>query len=214
MSLLLAATRPTFTMAIIAAATTALISTLIGAISAFYRGAVDRVFSLISDTFLLAPPPLVLIVLSVLLEISPIKFGLIYGTLAGISGAAIVMRTYALTLISKPFIEASRVAGGGPRHIIFRHLIPHMLPMAAMYMMISVVGAVFADGFAAFMGLSEIRMNWGNLIYSSFVGQTFNAAITWNILLPSALAISLFAASFYFIARGLHQVAEPRLRER
>jgi peptide/nickel transport system permease protein len=213
-SLMLASTTPTFIMAIIAALTTATIGTLIGAFSAYFRGPVDRVFTAIADAALLAPPPLVMIVLGILVDIGPVRFGLIYGLLSGFSGAAIVMRTFALTLITKPFIEASRIAGGGPFHIIFRHLVPHMLPLAAMYMMMSVVGAIFADGFTAFMGLSEIRLNWGSLIYSSFVGQSINSQITWNILVPSALAISLFAASFYFIARGLHQVAEPRLRER
>jgi ABC-type dipeptide/oligopeptide/nickel transport system permease subunit len=38
--------------------------------------------------------------------------------------------------------------------------------------------------------------------------------VPWNVLLPPALAISMFAASFYFIARGLHEVAEPRIRPR
>ncbi|HJW89950.1 MAG TPA: hypothetical protein VJ436_04860 [Anaerolineales bacterium] len=50
------------------------------------------------------------------------------------------------------------------------------------------------------------------MIYSSFSNQAINATIPWNVLVPSALAISLFAASFYFIARGVHEVVEPRLR--
>ncbi len=89
-----------------------------------------------------------------------------------------------------------------------------MLPLAAVHMLLSVVGAVFADGFTSFLGLSRVRLNWGSMIYTSFTNRAVNSAITWNVLLPPALAISLFAASFYFIARGLHEVAEPRLRER
>ncbi len=214
LSMLLAATRPTFTLAITAALTTALISTLLGAVSAYYRGWIDQVTAHASDAALLVPPPLVLIVLSATLDIQPVPFGLIYGALAGISGAAIVMRSHALTLIAKPFVEASRVAGAGAPRIIFRHLVPHLLPLGATYMLISVVGAVFADGFAAFLGISRVRLNWGQMIYASLSHQAINPAIPWNVLVPSALAISLFAMSFYLIARGLHEVAEPRLRAR
>jgi len=214
LSMLLAATTPTFVLAITAAVTTALLSTLVGAISAFYRGPVDQVFSHIADLSLLAPAPLVMVIIGGTGKVGPFEFGLLYGVLSGIGGAAIVMRAQALTLMNKPFIEASRVAGGGPGHIIFRHLIPHMLPLAAVHMMLSVVGAVFADGFSAFLGLSRANLNWGSMIYDSLTNRAINATITWNVLLPPALAISLFAAAFYFIARGLHEVAEPRLRER
>jgi ABC-type dipeptide/oligopeptide/nickel transport system permease subunit len=214
LSMLMAATRPTLVLALAAAATTALISTLVGAISAFFRGPIDGTLSLLADVSLLLPAPLMMVIIGGTGEIGPLEFGLLYGLLSGIGGSAIVMRAHALTLISKPFIEASRVAGGGPVHIIVRHLIPHMLPLAAVQMMLSVVGAVFADGFVAFLGLSRVRLNWGSLIYSSFSNLAISTQITWNVLIPAALAISLFAASFYFIARGLHEVAEPRLRER
>ena len=58
LSMLLASTRASFTVAITAALTTALVSLAIGAVSAYYRGAVDAVFSNISDALLLLPAPI------------------------------------------------------------------------------------------------------------------------------------------------------------
>lgn len=87
-----------------------------------------------------------------------------------------------------------------------------MLPLAAVNMLLTVTGAVFANGFIAFMGLSRAQLNWGSMIYDSFTFQAVNTTTTWNVLVPAALAISLFAASFYMIGRGLQQVVEPRLR--
>ena len=53
------------------------------------------------------------------------------------------------------------------------------------------------------------------MIFWSFAYQaTVNPTITWNVLIPPAIAFSLFAASFYFISRGLQQVADPKLRDR
>lgn len=214
LSRLLAAATPTFVMAISAAITAAVIGTLIGAVSAYYRGIIDSSFNHIADMSLLAPAPLIMVVIGFTLEISPSKFGLIYGLLVGVGAMAIVMRSYALTIVNRPFIDASRVAGASASHIIFVHLVPHMLPLAAVNMLLTVTGVVFADGFIAFLGLSRARLNWGTMIYDSFTYQLVNGAITWNVLIPAALAISLFAAAFYFIATGLHQVVEPRLRER
>jgi peptide/nickel transport system permease protein len=214
LSRLLAATTPTFMMAMTAALVTLGLSTLVGALSAYYRGKVDSFFGHLSDLLLLAPAPLVMVVIGGFGKIEALEFGLLYGLLAGLGGAAIIMRSYALTVMTKPFIDASRVAGAGAGRIIFKHLVPHMLPLAAVQMMLTITGAVFADGFSTFLGLSRIRLNWGSMIWDAFTFLSISPIIPWNVLLPPALAISMFAASFYFIARGLHEVAEPRIRQR
>jgi peptide/nickel transport system permease protein len=214
LSRLLAATTPTFILALTAALTTAAISTLIAAFSAYAGGILATLQTHLADIFLLAPAPLIMVVIGGTIDIKPVTFGLMYGSLAGLGGAAIVMRSQALSILHKPYIEAAHVAGASGVQIISRHLIPNMLPLAAVQMLISVTGAVFADGFSTFLGLSRTRLNWGSMIYDSFTYQAVNAAITWNVLIPSALSISLFAAAFYMIARGVHEVAEPRLRGR
>ena len=211
-SRLLAATTPTFILALTAALVTAAASTLSGAFSVYFGGILETIQTHLSDVFLLVPAPLLMVVIGGTIEISPLVFGLIYGLIAGLGGAAVIMRAQALSFIHKPYIEASRVAGAGGQQVIFKHLIPNMLPLATVQMLVSVTGAVFADGFSTFLGLSRTRLNWGSMIYDSFTYQAVNAAITWNVLIPSALAISLFAAAFYMIARGVHEVADPRLR--
>jgi ABC-type dipeptide/oligopeptide/nickel transport system permease subunit len=211
LSLLMAATRPSLLMAITAALTAAAVGTFIGALSAYFRGVVDGFFAHLADISLLAPAPVVMVIIGFVLDIDPFKFGLIYGILVGIGAVAIVLRSHALSVMSKTFIQAARVSGGGSLHIIFQHLIPHMLPLAAINMLLTVTGAVFANGFIAFLGLSRAQLNWGSMIYDAFTYEGINGILPWNVLIPSALAISLFAASFYLIALGLQDVVEPRL---
>jgi ABC-type dipeptide/oligopeptide/nickel transport system permease subunit len=82
-------------------------------------------------------------------------------------------------------------------------------------MMLAVTGAVVADGFIAFFGFSRNYLNWGTMIYSSFVySYQFRVGTEWHVLIPPALALSLFAAAFYFVSRGLHDVADPHLNYR
>jgi ABC-type dipeptide/oligopeptide/nickel transport system permease subunit len=83
-------------------------------------------------------------------------------------------------------------------------------------MMIAVTGAVVADGFISFFGLTRTVSNWGTIIYDSFVyGQLGSSSGTgiWHMLLPAAACFSLFALGFYLVSRGLHRVASPTIRE-
>jgi peptide/nickel transport system permease protein len=216
LSMLLAATTPTFIVGISAALTTALIGTAIGIVSAYLRGAVDTIFTHISDAFLLLPAPLFMVIVGMRFrEIGPVPLGLIYGGIAGAGGAAIVMRSQAMQVVVKPFIDAARIAGGGSRRVMFVHVLPHMLPLAALYMMLAVIGAVVADAFIAFFGFTRSFLNWGTIIYSSFAYSSYlQAGVEWHVLVPPSIALSLFAAAFYFVARGLQEVADPRLRAR
>jgi peptide/nickel transport system permease protein len=214
LSMLMAATAPSLVMAITSALIAAFIGTLVGAISAYFRGFVDGFFSHLADLTLLMPAPLVMVIIGFTLDISPFEFGLIYGILVGLSVIAIVLRAHAMTIANRTFIDAARTAGGGSLHIIFKHLVPHLIPLAAVNMLLTVTGAIFASGFIAFLGLSRAHLNWGSMIYDSFTYQGINGVIPWNVMVPSALAISLFAASFYLIALGLQDVTNPRLAER
>jgi peptide/nickel transport system permease protein len=214
LSMLMAATAPSLAMAMTSAVTAAVIGTLVGALSAYFRGIVDGFFSHLSDLTLLMPAPLVMVIIGFTLDIGPFKFGLIYGILVGLGVIAIVLRAHALAIANRTFIDAARIAGGSSLHIIFKHLVPHLIPLAAVNMLLTVTGAIFANGFIAFLGLSRAHLNWGSMIYDSFTYQGINGVIPWNVMVPSALAISLFAASFYLIALGLQDVTNPRLAER
>jgi len=214
LSMLMAATIPSLAMTLTAALTAAGLGTIIGAFSAYFRGAVDGFFSHLSDLTMLTPAPIVMVLIGFTLNISPVSFGLIYGFLVGVGVVAIILRAHALTIVNRVFIDAARVAGGSAFHIIVRHLIPHLIPLATVNMLFTVTGAIFANGFIAFLGLSRAHLNWGSMIYDSFTYQGLNGMIPWNVLISSAMAISLFAASFYLIALGLQDVTNPRISER
>jgi ABC-type dipeptide/oligopeptide/nickel transport system permease subunit len=216
LSVLLASTAPAFVVGLTAAITAAVIGTTMGALAAYWRGLVDAALMQIADAFLLVPAPLLMIIIGARFnDMGPAAFGLLYGVFAGLSGAAIVIRSHGLTIMSKPFIEAARVSGGSSGHVILRHLVPHLLPLAAIFMMITATGAVIADGFVSFLGITRMHHNWGSMIFWSFAyTATINPTVTWNVLIPPAIAFSLFSASFFFISRGLQNVADPKLRER
>lgn len=215
LSMLLAATTPTFILGLTAAATTAVIGTTVGGLAGYFRGATDTLLSQLSDMFLLLPAPILMVIIGTRFrDLQPLQLGLIYGLFAGMGNTAIVMRSLALKLRELPFIEASKTSGGGSLYILVRHVFPHMLPMAALQTMVAVTGAVVADGFISFFGFTRSISNWGTMVYNAL---TYSTAVglskpLWNGLLPPSMALSLFALAFYLASRGMHRVADPRLR--
>jgi len=76
------------------------------------------------------------------------------------------------------------------------------MPLAAVYMLIDVTGAIVADGFLSFFAYGSSRFNWGTMIAFAI---TFNPTTTtpWPVLAAAGASISLFAASFYLLAIGI-----------
>ena len=216
LSMLLVGIRPTYVLALVAAVVTAVVSTVMAAIGAYSRGWVDAVLNRVSDAFLLLPAPIVMVVIGsgeFSERIGPVRFGAIYGMLAGLGAGAIVLRAQALKVMASPYVEAARVGGGGGFHIVTRHVLPHLYPFTILFMMLSVVGAVVSEGFASWFGQTANRLTWGTMVY---LGITFRdpltGAVAWNAVLPPAIALSIFAGAFYLVSVGLREVADPRLR--
>ncbi len=215
LSQLLSATGPTFVLSVVAAFTTAILATASAALAAYYSRWTDRLLSGVSDALLLLPAPVFMVIIGSdpQRSIGPVLFGLIYGVIAGLGAGAIVVRAQAVQIMVTPFIDAARVAGGGAARIIVRHVVPHLFPLAALFMMISVVGAVVADGFISFLGQTSVRLSWGTMVaYAVTFRNPITGAVAWNSILPPSIALSLFAAAFYLVSVGLREVADPRFR--
>jgi peptide/nickel transport system permease protein len=216
LSMILAATTPTFIVGLTAALTTAIIGSTLSVIAAYFRGRIDAVITNMADVFLLFPAPVIMVIIGARFrDLTPLQLGLIYGLVTGAGGTTIVMRAQAIQIASKPFMEAAHISGGGPWHIITKHLVPSVMPLAALQMMIAVTGAVVADGFISFFGLTRRVSNWGTIIYDAFVYGNISGDYgpPWHLLIPAAACFSLFAMGFYLVSRGLHRVASPTLRE-
>jgi peptide/nickel transport system permease protein len=214
LSQLMYSSRFEFALGMISAIVTVLIATTIGAVAAYFGGLVDTLLMRLVDLVIMVPSLAILIVLSALMEVGMIELGLVIGLLTGFGGTAIVIKSQALAVKVKPFIEAARVAGGGHAHIIFTHLVPNLLPISLLYMMFVVTSAIFSEAVLSFFGLTEIQMSWGLMINTTQVFGYLMRFDTWWLLFPASLSITFLCAAFYMVGRALDEVVNPRLRER
>jgi peptide/nickel transport system permease protein len=214
LSQLMFSTRWEFALGIISALTTVLIATTVGAISAYYGGIVDTLLMRLVDLVIMVPFLPILIVLGALIDVGMIELALVIGLLSGLGSTAIVVKSQALSIIVKPYIEAARISGGGDFHIIFKHMVPNLMPISLLYMMFVVTGAIFSEAVLSFFGLTTIEMSWGLMINTTQVFGYLLRFDTWWLLIPASLAITILCAAFYLVGRALDEVVNPRLRRR
>ena len=213
LSQLLFSTRSEFVLGITAALVTVVIATTIGAVAAYYGGLVDAFFMRLADLIIALPGISLLIVLSALFELNLFYLALIIGLLGGFGGTAIILKSQALSIKVKPYIEAARVAGGSQFHIIFVHIIPNLLPLSLLYMMFTVTGAIFSEAVLSFLGLLDLRMSWGIMIHTANTGgYLLGGTRYWWLVIPAGASITLLCSAFYLGGRALDEVVNPRLR--
>ena len=215
LSQLMYSARFEFGLGIMAAGMALLIATTVGALAAYYGGWLDSALMRFADLIIMVPAIPILIVLSAIIaDFGMFQLALVLGILSGFGATTIVIKSQALSVKVKPFIEAARVAGGGHAHIITRHMVPNLMPIALLYMMFIVTTAIFAEAILSFLGLTEIQMSWGLMINTTQVLGYILRFDTWWLLFPASLSITLLCAAFYLVGRAMDEVVNPRLRER
>ena len=213
LSQLMFSARSEFLLGLLAAIVTVTIGTSVGAVAAYFGGVVDMLLMRLADIMIMMPGISVLIVLSALIGVEHLELALIIGILSGFGGTGVVLKSQALSVVVKPYIEAARIAGGGPIHIIFVHIVPNLLPLSFLYMMFTVTSAIFSEAVLSFLGLLDVRMSWGLMIHTTeSAGYLLQVTEYWWLIFPASLSITLLCSSFYLVGRSLDEVVNPRLR--
>ena len=167
LSQLMFSARSEFLLGLLAATVTVVIGTTVGAVAAYFGGVVDTILMRLADIMIMMPAISVLIVLSALIGVEHLELALIIGILSGFGGTGVVLKSQALSVVVKPYIDAARTAGGGHFHIILVHVVPNLLPLSFLYMMFTVTSAIFSEAVLSFLGLLDVRMSWGLMIHTT-----------------------------------------------
>ncbi len=104
------------------------LGTVIGMVAGYAGGIVDAVLMRVADIIMVMPSLVILLILASLF--GQFNIWLIVFIIAIMRWPAVsrVIRSQTLSLKRRPFIEASLVAGASPLRIIFRHIMPNVLP--------------------------------------------------------------------------------------
>lgn len=121
----------------------------------------------------------------------------------------IIIRGETLSLKERSYVESAKVAGASDTRVIFRHILPNVLPLSFVYLAQDAAGAIIAEASLAYLGLSDFTAySWGIMLEQiQNRGYVFEA---WWWLMPPGIAITMIAAAFYFIGFSMEDVANPQ----
>jgi len=212
LSQLLAGARVAFMVGVTAAFMSIFLGTAIGMIAGYTGRAVDTLLMRLADMIMVMPTLLVVLMLAALFGQLSIWTIVLIIALFRWPGVSRVIRAQTLSLKQRPFIEAAKVAGASHLRIVFRHIMPHVLPLAFLYMTFRVTAAIIIEAALAFLGFGDPgTVSWGMMLQWVWkTGHMFKAPY-W--LLPPGICISLITLSFYMLGRAMDEVLDPRLRK-
>jgi peptide/nickel transport system permease protein len=200
-------------VAFVAAVLSTFIAVAFGTLSAFVGGATDSGIMLATDVMLTIPQFPLLAVLATFIRLDNLTFlGVFLGAL---SWPALLraVRSQALSLRERDYVEAARAMDLGTSHIIFRELVPNMMTYIAISFTLAMTAAVYTQVGLVLLGLAPISSsNWGVMISLAWTqGAIFFRDAMWRILSP-VVAIALFQLSIITMTRSLETAFNPRLR--
>lgn len=174
-----------------------------------YRGKrTDETMMRVNDIFYALPTLPLLILLTI---IYGSNIFLIIGFLLIFSwmGTAKVIRSIALQMRNFQYVEAAKLMGQSDLKVIFKHIIPQLLPLTFASVAIAVPAAILTEAALSFLGLGDPSLpTWGQLLHEANTADAASRGIWWWIV-PPGLMIALTALAFFLIGNTLDAIANP-----
>lgn len=118
-----------------------------------------------------------------------------------------------LQIKTKGYVVAANMMGQKNSKIIFKHILPQLLPYAFASIAISVPAAITTEAGLSFLGLGDPSfLTWGQNLHDA---NTFGAAARglWWWIIPPGIMIAITGLAFVFIGNAFDAIVIPNLKD-
>jgi peptide/nickel transport system permease protein len=212
-ALLLWGSRISLLVGFAASAVSMIIGTVVGMAAGHFSGWAQAVVMRVIDFFLVIPGLVLAIVLVSVLNRGGMTIVIAIGVTSWVATARIV-RSQTLGIEARDYVERSRALGAGGGHILGRHVLPAVLPLALACTTLTVGSAVIAESTLSFLGLGDpATISWGSMLKTALDTGAATAGFWWFVL-PPGFAIVVVVLSVTLVGRALEAMVNPTLRGR
>ncbi|WP_333814313.1 ABC transporter permease [Tabrizicola sp.] len=187
------------------------IGTLVGITAGFFRGWIGGILMRFTDLMMAFPALLLAICLAAIFQPSLWIVALVIALVNWVQTARVIY-TETSSLATRDFIAAERTLGASTSRILFRHILPHLLPTIIVWGTLGISTTVLLEATLSFLGIGvqPPTASWGNIIFEN---QTYFQTAPWLVFIPGA-AIILLALAFNLVGDALRDVLDPTQRGR
>ena len=210
-SRVIAGTRISLFIGVVAELIALTIGVIMGTIAGFFGGWVDKLISRLIE--ILSSFPFLLFALAIMMVLGPgiINIFIAIGLLSWTNVARLI-RGQVMRLKTSEYVMAARAAGANELSIIFKHLIPNCMSTIIVILTMDIPGAIMTETFFSYigMGVRPPHASWGKMLSES--RMYMRTAPTYSIF--SGLLLMLTVLAFNTFGDALRDALDPRLKNK
>ncbi|MDP6792052.1 MAG: ABC transporter permease [Arenicellales bacterium] len=211
-SQLILATRTTLIIGAVSGFISIAIGANVGLVAGYYGGKVDEILMRLTDV-LYGMPFLPFVIVLIALFGRKLEFVILAIVLIIWRTSARVIRAQTISIKQRQFITAARARGCSDLRIIYKHILPNVLPLLLLYAAFNIAWSIITEASASFLGFGDAdTISWGGMLYELWLsGKT---RVAWWWFAAPSLCIVILVTSLVFVSRAYEEIANPRLRKR
>ena len=185
-----------------------IIGTALGAISGFVRGPVDSVIMRVTDLIITIPAIIVGAVIGFQIGNLGVFYLALFLGLFTWTNLARLVRGEFLSLRSRDFVDAARVAGASNSRIIFKHMLPNAVGVIIVSATLLMSSAILLETALSYLGFGVLPpdVSLGTLISQNQDAFATRPQLFWY---PGVFIVAI-ALCVNFIGDGLRDAFDPR----
>ncbi len=203
--------RTSLIIGVVANGAALLIGTLVGVTAGYFRGWIGGALMRFTDLMMAFPALLLAICLAAVFQPSLWIVAMVIALVNWVQTARVVF-TETSSLAEREFIDAERTIGASTPRILFRHILPHLLPTIIVWGTLGISTTVLLEATLSYLGIGvqPPTASWGNIIFEN---QTYFQAAPWLVFFPGAAILAL-ALAFNLVGDALRDILDPTQRGR
>ena len=203
--------RTSLIIGIAANGTALIIGTLVGVVAGFFRGWIGAILMRFTDLMMAFPALLLAICLAAVFQPSLWIVAMVIALVNWVQTARVIF-TETSSLAEREFIAAERTLDAGTGRILFRHILPHLVPTIIVWGTLGISTTVLLEATLSYLGVGvqPPTPSWGNIIFEN---QTYFQAAPWLVFFPG-MAILALALGFNLVGDALRDILDPTQRGR
>lgn len=183
------------------------LGSIIGIISGYYGGLIDKLIMRFTDMIIVLPELPVMIVLGAFFGPS-VKNIIIVLSIFSWPAPARIIRSKIVSIKEESYVKAAKSFGGGIFHIVSKHILPQVAPLITISVVKLISKAIVAESSLSFLGLGDpLSKSWGMILNHAidFKGIYFTDYWKWWVVSPLVCIIAL-VLSVAFISKEIERI--------
>lgn len=207
------AVRNSLIIALVAGIVSRLITIPVAMLAGYKGGVTDRILMFMSDSFLVIPLFLIIVLLAVLVRdsLNLVTLGVMLACF-GWAWDARVIRSEILSLRERGFTQTAVLSGTGTLRLVLKEYMPFVTPLVFATLINVMAWAIGLEITLAILGLVNLDIpTLGTMIFWALSYQAILLGYWWWIVTPVVLSMLLFVALYWFSVSN-SEYLDPRSR--